>query len=503
MNNPSFLSIDLGTESGLISIGDLQNGILTLTKVYRFNHQPIKLDGGLHWDFSRIILEVKQGLSTVKVPIESLAVTGWSVDYVLLGVDGRVIGMPYSFRDSRSVGMMDEVFKQIPASTIFNYTGVQPFPSNTLFQLYAHKKNREEELQRAVKLLFIPDALNYFLTGEIFSEFTTATTSQMLHRETQTWCMPIVDLVMQPGEVSIERIPLKEKRANRSRMAQVVAPCTRIGILSREVELETGLKDLPVVAGASHDISSAIAAIPAEGEDWAFIILGETTIIGVETMSTIFSGDAMHDNFTNEGGIEGTNLFHKTLAGQALLNNCLHEWYFDSTLSFDRLAEIFEEAAPFTAFIDPDHFTFSRSLSVSETVRGFCLKSGQDIPQSRAQIIRILMESLVLNFRHAFENLKRLTGKNIRRIHVTGTYGENSSLCQLTANALGLQVVSVPTNTVTIGNLLCQAKAMGYLTSLEDIRSVVLHSFNTKTYHPDPNPQAWSKAFTRFNSFKS
>lgn len=503
MNSPSFLSVDLGTDICRISSGELGNGILKLQEIYSFYNHILKVDGGSHWDFQKIYDEVMQGMRMVSGKIDALAVTAWGGDYGLLDEEGSIIGMPYSYRDVRSVGMMDKVFKRVPASTMFNYTGVQPNPVNTLFQLFAHHLYKNDELKRAVKLLFIPDLVNYFLSGKVQTEFTIATTSQMLHRETQTWCVPLVDLVMVPQEITHEGNLLKGKRANRSRMAPLVKPCTQIGFLTPETEMRSGHFNVPVISVGSHYIASSIAAIPAEGDDWAYMICGESTIIGVETTAPIMTKAALEANFTNEGGVEGTNLFHQAVAGPGLLENCRKEWYSCSPITMDSLAEMYREAAPFDAFIDPDHYTFFGSASVSEIVRGFCYKSGQNIPKTHAQVIRIILESLAMNYRYLLDSLKRVSGKNVQRMHLTGIYSQNPVFCQFIANAIGVQVVSGPVDTVSIGNLLCQARTMGFLNSLDDIRSVVLHSFKTNVYQPDEDQHLWSKEYTRFLAFKN
>jgi len=260
---------------------------------------------------------------------------------------------------------------------------------------------------------------------------------------------------------------------------------------------------VPVVAVGSYNIASSIAAIPAEGDDWAYMICGESTIIGVETAAPIITKAALESNFTNEGGVEGTNLFHQTVAGSGLLGNCRREWYSDTPVTMESFSEMCREAAPFDAFIDPDHFIFFGSAPVSEVVRSFCLKSGQNIPQSHAQIIRIIMESLAMNYRYLLDSLKRVTGKNVQRLHLTGIYCQNPIFCQFIANAIGIQVVSGPVDTISIGNLLCQARTMGFLNSLDDIRSVVLHSFKTNVYQPDEDQHQWSKEYTRFLAYKN
>ncbi len=315
--------------------------------------------------------------------------------------------------------------------------------------------------------------------------------------------MPIVDVVMQPPEISPERISLKEKRANRSRMAPLVKSCTRIGFITNETEKRSGLNMVQVVAVGSHNIASSIAAIPAEGDDWAYMICGESTIIGVETAAPIITKAALEANFTNEGGVEGTNLFHQTVAGLGLLENCRREWYSDTPVTMESFSEMCGEAVPFDGLIDPDHYMFFGSAPVSEIVRSFCLKSGQNIPQSHAQIIRIILESLAMNCRCLLDSLKRVTGKNVQRIHLTGKYSQIPIFCQFIANAIDIQVVSGPVDIISIGNLLCQARTLGFLKSLDDIRSVVLHSFETNVYQPDEDQHQWSKEYIRFLTIKT
>lgn len=499
MSRYSFLAIDLDIETDRISLGILENGILILKEIHRFHNHTVKIQGEYHWDLQLIFAEVVHGLMLNNEKISSIAVTSWGADYGLLDAAGEIIGLPFSHRDARTVGMMEEVFKQIPAETIFQYTGLQPEPVNTLFQLFAHAKNKEAEMNRAFRLLFIPDLLNYYLTGKVQTEFTIASTSQMLHRETQTWCMPLVDLVWLPNNIPATRLSLKAKREARNRMPKEFKPCQIIGPLTPTIAARTGLNDIAVVAVGSHKTASAVAAIPAEGSDWAYIIADSITLIGVETMLPVMTIDAMGANFTNEGGVEGTNLFQKKLSGHSLVEDCRQEWYKHSTLPLDAIWQMSLEAPAFDSFIDPDHFSFIMSGSKPEAIRGFCMKTGQNIPTSHAQIIRIILESLAMKFRLTVDEIRKLTGRTIQRLHITGSGSDNEVLCQFIANACAIQVIAGPVQTTTIGNILCQARTFGYLKSLDDIRSVAVHSFKTKEYQPNQTHE-WDKARIRFQS---
>ncbi len=355
-------------------------------------------------------------------------------------------------------------------------------------------------MDRALKLLFIPDLLNDYFTGKVQTEFTIATTSQMQHRETQTWCMPLVDLVWLPDDIPHNRIPLKMKREARNRMPKEFKPCQVVGPLKPALATKTGLGEIPVVAVGSHDTASSVAAIPAEGNDWAFIISGGASIIGVETPLPVLTIPAMEANFTNEGGVYGANLFLKNLSGLIIIEECRRVWYDNAVISLETLTNMYFEAPAFDAFIDPDHFSFFNPASMPEAIRAFCMRTGQNIPQSYAHIIRIVLESLALKFRVTLDQIRKVTGKDVQRLHMTGIASENEVFCQFIANACGLQLIAGPTETTTLGNILCQARTFGYLHSPEDLRSVVVHSFKTREYIPKDHYE-WDKAHTRFLSF--
>jgi rhamnulokinase len=243
-----------------------------------------------------------------------------------------------------------------------------------------------------------------------------------------------------------------------------------------------------------------VAAIPADGSDWAFILSDSVSHIGIETTLPVLTIPAMEGNFTNEGGVEGTNLCMKKLSGLGLLEECRKQWYENSSVSAEMVSAMYIDAPAFVTFIDPDHYSFFNPPSMPDAIRGFCMNSGQDIPQTHAQIVRTILESLAMKYRIAIDQLRKVASREIHRIHITGTGCENEVFCQFIANACSVQVIAGPGETTTIGNILCQARTAGYLNSLEDIRSVVVHSFKTREYQPVKSNE-WDKAHTRFLSF--
>jgi len=497
MSSHTFIAVDLNPESGHITSGTLEDGILTGKEIHHFQNRILKTKGSCYWDLPLIWAEVIHGLMMISDPAESIAVTSWGADYGLLDAQGEMIGLPYTFRDARTLGKMEEVFRHIPADIIYGYTGKQSQPVNTLFQLYAHKKQKKEDFDKARMLLFIPDILNYYFTGKIQTELTIASTSQMLHRETNTWCMPLVDLVWLPDDVSHKNTPLKVKREARNHMPQEINSGNIIGLLKTEHATKTGLGEIPVMAVGSHNFAAAVAAIPAEGEDWSFIKLDYKAHMGVETAGSIINEAALENDFTNEHGVEGTNLFYKTLMGTALLEDCRKVWSVREPLTMDALIEMSLQAEPLFAFIDPDHFSFFGQTEMPEAVRGFCNRTGQNIPQSDAQIVRIILDSLAMKYRMVLDQMRKAAHKTLNRIHVIGTGSRIDLLNQFIANSCGLQVVAGPEDTIPMGNILGQARALGYLDSLETLRSVVVHSFPTRIYHPE-HANEWQKAHTRF-----
>lgn len=500
MSNHTCIAIDLGVDETVLTAGSLRQGMLTMHEIYRFPTRVRKAEGSVRWDLPLLADEIIHGLSLHEGQIDSIAVTGWGADYGLVDSSGEIIGLPYCYRDPRTVGKMEELFRRIPAEVIFTYTGNQPRPVNTLYQLEAHRQKHGEELERTAFILFIPDLINHLLTGKAQTEFTIATTSQMLHRETGTWCMPLVDSVMLPSDKPHGDVPLKIKRSVRNRLLQPVMAGSVAGKLRPRLAERTGLGEVPVMVVASNRLASAVAALPAEGADWVFLVSGNRMSLGLETSAPVLTEELFRDNFTNEGSLGGGNLLFKEAAGWDLLDGCRRSWYPDGTLTNDSLVEMAEASVPFTSFIDTGHYSFLQYDKLDEAIRGFCLRTGQDIPQSHGQVVRVLLESLVMGLRRDLAELQKHTKRRIERLHFTGRGAGNPLFCQMVADGCGIHVTALAEVPVAAGNLLCQALAAGVLQSPEDIRTVMIHSMPVKNYQPAA-VAGLEKAYCRYLSY--
>ncbi|NIR51474.1 rhamnulokinase [candidate division KSB1 bacterium] len=485
MNASHFVAFDLGAESGRTMLGTLADQRLSIKEVSRFPNGMINILGHLHWDIFRLFEEMKQGLqqcaSELQGRPESLSVDTWGVDFALLAEDGTFLGLPFAYRDARTEGMMAEFHKLVPREKLYEMTGIQMLPFNSIYQLYAMSKANSSALQAAHDILFMPDAFNYLLTGNMSSEFTFATTSQLYNPTKGDW----------------EDTLLEALGISRAKLQNIVAPGTTLGTLHESVTNDTGLEPIPVIACASHDTGSAVAAVPATGKDWAYLSSGTWSLMGVEMTHPVLTEQAMSFNFTNEGGVEGTFRFLKNIMGLWLVQQCKKSWDQDTPISYEELTRLAETAPPFRSMIDPDAPSFLNPPDMPEAMRLFCDKTGQGAPESHGEIVRCALESLALKYRVVLEQLRQIYPHEIKTIHVIGGGAKNELLCQFTANATGLPVVTGPTEATAIGNIMVQALAMGYVNSHAEIRQVIRNSFELNSYEPRES-ESWERAYGGF-----
>jgi rhamnulokinase len=485
MDAHHFLAFDLGAESGRTILGTLEDSKIVTRELTRFPNFPARLAGHLHWNLVGLFEDIKKGLkacaSEAGIQPESVAVDTWGVDFGLLAKDGSVLGFPYAYRDERTQGMMQEFFRRVPKDKVYERTGIQFLPFNSLFQLFAMVRQRSPLLECAHDLLFMPDLFNYLLSGEKVSEFTIASTSQLLDMQRRVWSSELMAALGIPMSV----------------LQRVQPPGSIIGRLSPSVADEVGLPDTRVIATASHDTAAAIAAIPAAGENWAYISSGTWSLMGVETSDPIITPAALNANFTNEGGVAETIRFLKNIAGLWLLQQSRKEWAKDKDLSYAELADMASGAAPFQSLVDPDWPEFLNPPNMPDAIRRFCLLTDQRAPSDPAEFARCILESLALKYRFTLDQLRRLTDRPIEVIHVIGGGSRNELLCQFTADATGLPVVAGPAEATATGNILVQALGLGHLRSLSEIRTVVRRSVELKMYTPELRAD-WEGASGRF-----
>ncbi len=485
MSRHSYLAFDLGASSGRGVLGTLNNGKIELKEINRFYNGMTVILGKYHWDFLRLFDDIKKGIaacaSLPQLP-ESIGLDTWGVDYALLDKQGSFLGVPYAYRDHRTDNAMEELFRIIPKKRVYELTGIQFMQFNTLFQLYAAKRDGLPIMDLATDLLFVPDIINFMLTGVKKSEFTFATTSQLFNPVKGTWEKELFD-----------KIGISMKI-----MQEIVDPGTVLGKLTPDVARETQVKQINVIAPATHDTGAAIAAIPAEDENFAYISSGTWSLMGIESRKPLISEKTLAYNFTNEGGVEKTYRVLKNIMGLWLIQECKRCWDNQKQeFSFPDLVKMAEKAEPFRSLVDPDHASFLNPQDMPTALADFCKSTGQPIPESPAQYARCVFDSLALKYRVVIDSLKDISDKKIEKIHVIGGGSQNELLCQFTANATGLPVVAGPAEGTAIGNIMVQAMGLGHVKSLSEIRQTIRNSFEFKSYKPQ-NFEAWDKAYDKF-----
>jgi rhamnulokinase len=487
MDSESFLAFDLGAESGRAVLGRLEGGRLSVREIHRFANTPLRLLGHIHWNVFALFEEMKRAMRIVSSAagngLASLGVDTWGVDFGLLARDGSLLGLPFCYRDSRTEGAMDEYFKLVPCEALYEATGVQFMPFNTLFQIYSMVRDRSPLLDAASDLLFMPDLFNYFFTGKKASEFTMATTSQIFNPRTKGWV---------PG--LFQAIGL-----SRPILQDVVEPGTVLGPLLAEIALETGLEGAPVVATASHDTAAAVAAVPAAGGSWAYISSGTWSLVGVEERSPVITPEALSGNFTNEGGLAGTIRFLKNVTGLWLVQQVRKAWENEAAAGYEELTRAAAEAPPFKALIDPDDMGFLNPSDMPDAIRSYCRRTGQVPPDTKAALVRMILESLALKYRLVIDQMERVIKRRIERIHVIGGGSQNRLLCQFTADATRRPVKAGPAEATAVGNILVQAMALGRVRSHAEMRTIVGNSFELRDYEPGEE-RPWSEAYERFRN---
>ena len=479
-----YLAFDLGSSSGRAMLGVLgDDDRLAVSEVHRFPNGPVNVDRHAHWDTGKLLTEVHEGLRRCRGDPDSIGVDSWGVDYVLLDERGRMRSLPYSYRDSRTEGTVEDFAKKMPLKELYERTGIQVIIFNTLFQLHAAMRDEPDTIRSANRLLMIADYFNYQLTGVPASEFTLASTTHLVNPWSHSWDDEVISAVGIPRRL----------------FQGIVEPGTILGNLNKETRDATGLGNVPVAAVGCHDTGSAVAAVPAEGDDFAYISSGTWSLMGVESRKPIVNAASLRYNITNEGGVEDTYRVLKNIGGLWLLQECRRAW--GSGESYDELIALAEAAGPHVAVIDPDWHGFLNPLSMPDAIVGYCTKTGQKPPQGHGEIIRIALEGLALAYRHTLTQLEEATARRIRRIYIVGGGSRNGLLSRFAADSTGRQVYAGPAEATAIGNLLVQAKAMGRVRDLNHIRKIVRGSSDILEYEPG-DTRAWNEAYNKFTELR-
>ncbi|WP_274650437.1 rhamnulokinase [Paenibacillus humicola] len=483
------LAFDLGAGSGRAVLGSVEDGRLAIQEVHRFPNEPVQVGARLHWDILRLYHEIKHGIRmawrVTSGRVASIGIDSWAVDFGLIGANGELLGNPYHYRDRHTEKAMDELFAIVPKAEVFERTGIQFLPFNTLYQLFALKRDGSPLLAQAERLLMIPDLLRYFLSGEMHGEFTNATTTQAYNPTTGGWD----DRLLAAAGVSRKLLP------------DPVRPGTPVGRLSQPVAEELGVTAIPLIAVGEHDTASAVAAVPAAGPDFAYLSCGTWSLMGTEVQAPVLTPEALRHNFTNEGGVYNTYRLLKNIMGLWLLEESKRTWERErgATIAYAGLLAQAEAAAPFRSLIDPDDGRFLNPARMPEAIASFCRETDQPVPESDGAFVRCILESLALKYRYVLEKTESLAGRTYDGLHMVGGGIQNGLLCRFTASAIGRPVLAGPAEGSALGNLAVQLIAGGAIADIAEARRLIRDSFPIRAYEPEDAPR-WEEAYRTFIS---
>jgi sugar (pentulose or hexulose) kinase len=485
MKDMKMLAIDLGASSGRGIIGSYDGSKLTLRENHRFSNDPVMVTGKFRWDILRIFHEIKQSIREVKIGGEEIVGMGidtWGVDYGLLDANGELLANPMHYRDTRNVGIPASIEDRLSIKELYGITGIQTLDFNTVFQLVADQRYNPEQLAAAKQMLFIPDLLNYFLTGIKATEYTIASTGALLNAATRRVAPEIFEKLGLPQLIG-----------------DLVEPGNCLGALSGAVSEELGGVNFKVFNVASHDTASAVIAVPAKGDDFIYISSGTWSLMGAELNGPLINEESRALNFSNEGGAMGTIRFLKNIMGLWTVQESRRQWKREGKdYSFAQLQTFAEAEKPLVSLINPDHPMFATPGDMPGRIRRFCELTGQHVPENEGQIVRVIMESLALRYRYTMEGIAKLRNKPVKAIHIVGGGTKDTFLCALAADACGVPVIAGPVEATAIGNLCMQYVAAGELKNLAEARELVSRSFDPVVYEPCAERAAWDEAYGRF-----
>lgn len=478
------LAIDLGATSGRLILARLADGVLETEEVRRFPNAIREKEGKFYWSLETLFGEIKAGLNDLAaqddIRIDAIGVDTWGVDIVFLDGNGQAISEPRAYRDPYTDTAIAEFTQIIPRETVYRKTGIQFLNFNTLFQLYACHKEGFEPMKQAKSYLFIPDYISYLLTGEKVCEYTILSTSQFLD----------------PVTKQIDRELIEAAGADITCFPPIVMPGKVIGRLKKEVA--PFKYDIPVIAIAGHDTASAVASVPARNEKFAYLSSGTWSLMGIETKDPIITDRSAELNFTNEGGIEGTSRFLKNITGMWILEQCRKEWKKQGKdYGFKELGEMEQSGEAFRSFINPDDAAFANPPSMLQAIRDYCAKTGQPVPETDAQVARLIMESLAMRYRTVFGWLKEFAPFPIEVLHIIGGGAQNALLAQWTSNSTGVPVLTGPSEATSIGNIMMQFKALGLVKDITEMRALIAKAVPLGHYEPQDG-EVWNKAYERY-----
>ena len=469
----NFLAFDLGATSGRAILGKVEDGKLSSEEVYRFPNAVKEIDGKYYWDIYSLLDHFKAAMKEVSgkgIKVESIGIDTWGVDFGCIGPDGEVLGLPRAYRDPYTDGIPEEVFKIIPKEELYKATGTQIMNFNTIFQIYAQHKEPDSPIHKAKEILFMPDLMAYLLTGERVCEYTDASTSGLIDPRTRDF----------------DRSLLERLGINPGILRPIVQPGTKVGLLKQEICNATGMERIPVIAVAGHDTASAIAAVPAENEHFAYLSSGTWSLMGIESPVPVVNDKSYEYNVTNEGGIEGTTRFLKNITGMWLLEQSRKTWAAEGReYNYAQIEAMGREAIDFPSVIDPDDPRFAAPKDMDAEIKKALAESGQEVPKNDAQMISCIYHSLTKKYKEVIAMLQDFAPFTIDKLHVIGGGSANKLVSQLTADTLGIPVVAGPVEGTAIGNIMMQAKVAGLVKDRWEMRRIIGNSIETKTYYPN------------------
>lgn len=480
------LAFDLGASSGRGIVATLDGGKITLNEVHRFENNGVSVRGTLYWDIIYLFNQIKQGIVNARLAggFDCIGIDTWGVDFGIVDENGDLLANPVHYRDTRTDNIPDEVFKEISKDDVYDRTGIQIISFNTLFQMYYMAKYKKKILSLADKMLFIPDLLNYFLTGEKKIEYTIASTSQMINPYTRDWDNEMLEKLNIPTNL----------------LCDIVKPGTVVGKVSKDVCDELSIEPTDVVAVASHDTASAVVSVPTTDDDFVYISCGTWSLFGTELDEPLICPEGLASSYTNEGGTDGKIRFLTNIMGLWLINEARRTWIKQGhELSFPELVKLAESSEPFKCFVDPDYPEFGKPGDMPAKIQKYCEATGQYVPQTIGEIARCIYESLALKYRYAFDNLKSITGKDYASINILGGGANAKNLCQMTASACGVAVNAGPIEATALGNIAIQLIAKGEIANIKEARAIIRDSFDIETYNPQDVAQ-WEDAYVKFKA---
>ena len=464
--NPYFLAVDIGASSGRHMLGHLEKGRLVLEEIYRFENGMKQTKEGLCWDIPALFQEIKTGIRRCgelgKIPV-SMGIDTWAVDYVLLDEQDQILGDTFGYRDSRTAGMDEEVYRLIPEKELYQRTGIQKQIFNTVFQLMAVKKAHPEYLEQARTFLMLPDYFHFLLTGEKRSEYTNATSTQLVNAETKDWDDEVISRLGYPREMFL---PLSQ-------------PGTQVGVFTKEIEKEVGFS-CQVVLPATHDTASAVMAVPCQEDNCLYISSGTWSLMGTENKKAICTEESRQKNFTNEGGYDFRYRYLKNIMGLWMIQSVRHEE--KDQYSFAQLCEMADECSDFPSRVFVNAQEFLAPESMTEAVRQYCEKSGQRVPETTGELAAVIYQSLAKCYGETVQEIEQLTGEHYDTIHIVGGGANADYLNRLTASQSGRQVLAGPSEATAIGNLMAQMIGKGEFAGLMQARACVAESFPIREY---------------------